>query len=298
MEAVCPPDPGLSKALRYLDRKVSAAVRRFGLIQDRDRILVAVSGGKDSRSLLELLAARRRWVPEHYELVACHVRTPGCTTCEEEAALRARCAQIHVPLEVRCHALPPGPNPAIEEATSPEVCDEPDAGPGPAIRQRAGRRKRRSRCFACAWQRRRLLFEAAAAVGCPKVAMGHHLDDLVETSLLNLFFRGELSTMYPRQSMFGGEIIIIRPLALVEEKELARVARLAGARPGPGPCSACEAAREGQRSRMKALVRELRRTCPGLKANILRSVLKEWDPKSGGHAARSIKEHVHHGRSK
>ncbi|MDY0062355.1 MAG: tRNA 2-thiocytidine biosynthesis TtcA family protein [Myxococcota bacterium] len=266
-----PDPPALLPALRHLDRKVSEAVRRFDLIHDGDRILVAASGGKDSWCLLEVLAARRRWAREKYELLAGHVAHPSCTSPALERALRDRCRALGVPLLVVG---------SQERRAEHEHEHGHEHGHEHEPRRTS---KPTSACFHCAWDRRRLLFQTAAAQGCNLVALGHHLDDLAETVLLNLFFRGELSTMYPRQTMFDGAITIVRPLALVEEKALVRVAGLI--RPDLPGCLCADAA-SSQRRRMKELIRDLRRTCPGLRQNLLRPVLAGWDAAGGGHAPR------------
>ncbi len=264
MEQPSPPIDALPRALRYLDRRVSEAVRRFSLIAEGERVLVALSGGKDSRVLLEVLAARRRWARERYELAACHVRKLGCTTPGELAQVEARCAELGVPLEI------------LEHRDSGQIPQEPLAD--------GSNKRSKSECFACAWQRRKLLFESAARQGCRVVALGHHRDDLAETVLLNLLYRGEVSTMYPRQSMFGGEIVLVRPLALVDERDVARVARLTGA---TFVNNFCNRNPDSRRQRMKALIRELSEGCPGLRANLLKPVLADFDPARGGHAPRT-----------
>lgn len=86
------------------------------------------------------------------------------------------------------------------------------------------RKERKPSCFWCSWNRRKTLFQTAESLGCNKVALGHHKDDIIETTLLNLFFQGEFSTMNPRQEMFKGKIVIIRPLCYVEEKMTKRFA--------------------------------------------------------------------------
>jgi len=318
MERFTRTPPRLSAALRHLDRKVSLAVRRYELIRDGDRICVALSGGKDSWCLLEVLAARRSWVRERYELFGCHVSRPGCTGPELELALRVRCAALGVPLTVVAQGGTTAMPSAVDGSFAGAACRLEDAGcagcrsrhevaaggaaagcpaaateaggpdeerPAPEGKSGApGSTRPPSPCFHCAWERRRLLFSAAAELGCGAVAFGHHLDDLAETVLLNLFFRGEISTMYPRQTMFGGKIVIIRPLALVEEKVLVRVAgMIRGELPG---CS-CGGEAGSQRARMKELISDLRRTCPGIRANLVRPVLAGWDPASGGHLRKS-----------
>lgn len=274
MKESSPWSPGVARALRFLDRRVSEAIRRFQLIPEGERVMVALSGGKDSQCLLEVLAARRAWARPSYELVACHVARTGCTSPEQAAWLQQRCAALDVPLHLPAHG----------EEGQGSPCAAP-AGSATAEASGSGR-EARSPCFRCAWQRRRRLFETAAEHGCRTVALGHHMDDLAETVLLNLLFRGEVSTMYPRQVMFRGQIILVRPLALVEEKELVRMDRLLGERPD-GP--ACPAAAGSQRLRMKALVRELAGVHRGVKANLLRAGLGGYDPGAGGHTARRPK---------
>ena len=85
------------------------------------------------------------------------------------------------------------------------------------------RRATQSPCFYCAWRRRKALFTKAQELGCNKLALAHNADDVAQTTLLNLFYQGKLTTMYPRVSFFGGRLIVIRPLAYVPEKEIVRI---------------------------------------------------------------------------
>ncbi|MBN1945530.1 MAG: hypothetical protein JW797_07625 [Bradymonadales bacterium] len=241
--------------MRYLDGKVQEAIRRFALIRSGDRILVATSGGKDSWCLLEILAARRAWVRESYLLTACHLAIPGCTDGRQREALERRCAELEVPLiVVQAEAIR---TETKAEGSSQERGRMPSGG-----------------CFHCAWERRRLLFETAADRGCNLVALGHHADDLVETFLMNLFVHGELSTMQPRREFFDGRLTVIRPLVLVEEKTLGRLARHTHC---PLQDGYCPLAVQGQRARIKALIAELSRQNRALKRNLLRLALETVD---------------------
>ena len=124
-------------------------------------------------------------------------------------------------------------------------------------------------CFWCSWNRRKALFEVADRFGCKKVALGHHKDDIIETILLNLFFHGEISAMSPKQELFKGKIIIIRPLAYVEEDMIRRFARTAGF---PHQKCACPNSITSNRTKIAQIIKDLEKVCPELKTNIFKSV--------------------------
>src|SRR5208337_1313127 len=124
-------------------------------------------------------------------------------------------------------------------------------------------------CFWCSWNRRKVLFNLMREMGCSKLALGHHMDDIVETMLLNLFFNGEVGTMKPYQEMFGGEFAIIRPLAYVQEKELARLAARLDL---PVIKSQCENASRSKRRLVKGIIAEMERHNKNVKKNIFRSL--------------------------
>lgn len=180
----------------FLVRKVRRAVNEFNMIQNGDRILVGVSGGKDSMSLLRLLMHWQRHSPQKYEIVAAHVRgdARGSNIEVPETFIRWLSEQ-GVPFEVRDIILPPNE-------------------PLPMNCERCGR------------NRRRTLFEIAEAYGCNKVALGHHLEDFAHTALLNLFESGRLETMAFRLDYFGGKFSVIRPLAYIREHELIRFSKV------------------------------------------------------------------------
>jgi tRNA 2-thiocytidine biosynthesis protein TtcA len=234
------PDKGLADRLSfYLLKKVNKAIREHRLIEEGDRVAVAVSGGKDSLGLLRLLRDRQRSARERYELVALHVLDEaqrgqsGCPA-ELEEWLQHEVGEYHL-LDMD-----------ISE-------DEP----------------RPLNCFRCSWHRRKALFRAAHRLGCPKLALAHHADDAAQTALLNLFYHGRLETIEPRVSFFGGQVIVIRPLIRVPEKEMMRFAR-ASAFPVCSGC--CPREDESRRERMKELMREVERDMPRARINLLRAV--------------------------
>jgi tRNA 2-thiocytidine biosynthesis protein TtcA len=245
--------PGYLRALRFLDRTTSRAIRDFALLEDGDRVLVAVSGGKDSMVLLETLARRRAWRAERYDLVACHVDDGVCLGCGFRERLAEVCAGLQVSLRI------------VQERTLPGA-DEVAGGVSP--------------CFVCAWRRRKALFTAAEEERCGLVAFGHHRDDVAETLLLNLLWHGRHETMEPRRPMFDGRVTIIRPFALVEERDIARVARLGSL---PVHACACPHSRDSKREVAAELIRSARSAgCRGATANLARSALRPAPARAGG----------------
>jgi tRNA 2-thiocytidine biosynthesis protein TtcA len=232
------------KLAYYLLKKVNKAVREHGLIADGDRVAVAVSGGKDSLSLVRLLRVRQRKACERYDIIAVHVVPAAdapCGTDEDVSALEAWFQEEGIEV-----AFVP-----MEEATG-----QPE-------------RRGQSPCFHCAWRRRKAIFVAAERLGCNKVAFGHHADDVAQTTLLNLFYQGRLETMRPRVEFFGGQLTVIRPLAYVPEKELVRFAAACNFPPASIPCTAAETSR---RALMAQILRSVEETYPKVKINLWRAV--------------------------
>lgn len=179
----------------FLSKKVDKAIREHNMIADGDRVLVGVSGGKDSMALLRLLTYRQRFAAVKYELVAAHVRGD------------ARGSGIEVPDSFARWLASEGPPHDVTDIILPE------GEPLPMDCERCGR------------NRRRTLFEIAEAHGCNKVALGHHIEDFSHTALMNLFLHGRLETMAYRRDYFGGKFSVIRPLAYIREHELVRFAK-------------------------------------------------------------------------
>ena len=237
----------------YLLKGMNKAIRDYQMIADGDRIAVAVSGGKDSLTLLRLLWARRQLRPDKYELVAIHVVSDAesCGGSVDRAVLLEHIGRYGVECVVAELPMP----------TSQSA------------------RPNQSPCFHCAWQRRKAIFETAARLGCNKVAFGHHADDLAETTLLNLFFQGRVETMEPRRVFFGGKLTVIRPLAYIEEKEIVRFARSADLPPPPPPCLGAD---RSQRELMHQIITQVRAVEPRIKINLFRAAARPL-PCNGEH---------------
>jgi tRNA 2-thiocytidine biosynthesis protein TtcA len=230
-----------SVRLFYLLKKLNKCHREHNLLEDGDRIALALSGGKDSCTLLDALVQRRGVVK--YTLVPIHVTPASDMDCGEQADLSALRTWLDG-LGLEYHIVP---------------AEEPQGRP---------RRPNQSPCFYCSWRRRKALFEKSQALGCNKLALAHHADDVAQTTLLNLFYQGKVTTMYPRVSLFGGKLTVIRPLAYVPEGEIRRYAREADFPPPPPPCPT------GTRSRralMRQVLQIVEKSNPNVRAHLWRA---------------------------
>jgi len=221
----------------YISKRIGKAITDYDMLADGDKVAVAVSGGKDSLTLLKVLADRQSFVPIKYDLLAVHIDMGY--PCHHPKIL----AEYFKKIGVNYH---------IEK-----------------IDVLKGKSRKDISCFWCSWNRRKALFEVADRFRCQKVALGHHNDDIVETILLNLFFQGEISAMNPKQELFGGKITLIRPLAYVEESMIRRFARTMVF---PHHKCACPNSLTSSRTKVEGIIKELRKVCPDIKTNIFRSV--------------------------
>lgn len=230
--------------MAYWERKIRSlvgkAIHQYGLIEDGDRILVGVSGGKDSLSLLKILFERKNRVPIHYELLAVHIDL-GFGSNQAER-LEEYFEKMKIPYHIEFTEIG-------KKAVSPENRENP--------------------CFLCSWERRKRLFQIAKEFNFNKIALGHHKDDVIETFLLNIFYSSEISTMLPIQTLFKGKLTIIRPLVLVEEKMIGRFAIEKGL---PFGSSWCPVSGKTKRSEIKQLIETLEKKNKKIRDNIFRSL--------------------------
>ncbi len=185
---------------RKMEERVIKAIRHYGLIADGDRILIGLSGGKDSLALLEFLGRRSRIFSPRFELVVAHVGMRNISYSSDIDYLRSCAEAYHLPFIYRETEFDPTTD------------------------------RRKSPCFLCSWTRRKALFAIAREEHCNKIALGHHQDDILETLLMNLTFQGSFGTMPPRLRMTKFDMEIIRPLCLLREDEITRVAAWRGYR--------------------------------------------------------------------
>ncbi|HXT97331.1 MAG TPA: tRNA 2-thiocytidine(32) synthetase TtcA [Polyangia bacterium] len=224
---------------RRLKRDMGRAIGDHRLIEDGDRIMVAISGGKDSYGLLVLLHDLQARAPVAFDLVAVHLDQgqPGYDGAPLERWLQG-CGVSYKILRENTYAI---------------VTDKIPEG--------------KTYCSLCSRLRRGILYRAAGELGCNKIAIGHHREDALETLLLNLFFGGKLATMPPRLVTDDGRFVVIRPLAYAAEADLAA---FAAAREFPIlPCKLCGSQEDAQRKQMKALLASLERDNPTLRQSMV-----------------------------
>ncbi len=230
------------KLERRLLRATSQAVRDFDLIQDGDRILAAVSGGKDSYTLLHLLLRLRERAPIDFDVVAVNLDQgqPGYPAHVVEEHFRS----IGVPYRM------------LRRDTYSVVKRLVPAG--------------KTTCPVCSRLRRGILYNAAVELGCTKIALGHHRDDLVETLVLSALYAGALKSMPPKLRSDDGRTVVIRPMCYAAEEDIAAFA--AAKRFPIVPCDLCGSQPNLRRRRVKELLAELSREHRAVKGNLLNAL--------------------------
>ncbi|WDP88939.1 MAG: tRNA 2-thiocytidine(32) synthetase TtcA [Desulfobacter sp.] len=229
---------------KKLNHSLGKAVHDWQMIENGDRILVGVSGGKDSLSLLHLLASLKKKAPVSFDIIPVHI-DPGFEGSFAPA--------LQTYTDTVSRDLYPGLR--IEYT---------DYG----LQAHSGK-NRENPCFLCSRLRRKRLFELARDHGCKKVALGHNKDDLIETLFINIFYAGKIGTMKPRQSFFNGALDIIRPLSYVEADDLRRLSRLMGM---PGFDNPCPSAGRTKREEVRKMLEGMYRHNKHIKGNIFRAM--------------------------
>ncbi len=231
--------PKATQRLTVFAKKVGRGINRFNMIADGDHILIAVSGGKDSLALCAALVERKKWVPIRYDCTALHIEWREYPL--EKAAgdrLAAFLDRLNIPLiRVQADMFPSNGQKSFN-------------------------------CYICSRKRKHIFFQEAEKRGISKIALGHHLDDIIETTLLNLFFRGEFSTMMPVQDFFQGLFQIIRPMCEVEESEIIRLDKYF---PLPIVSIDCPRKQQNQRVLLKSVIQRMESVNKQVKQNLYRA---------------------------
>lgn len=242
MSAVPAPSNTFKRLQARLRGEVGRAIEDFRMIEPGDRVMVCLSGGKDSYTLLDILLSLKRSAPVPFELLAVNLdqKQPGFP----EHILPDYLTALGVPFHI------------IEQDTYSVVKRVIPEG--------------KTMCGLCSRLRRGALYRYAAENGVTKIALGHHRDDIVETLFLNMFFGGKLKAMPPKLKSEDGRHIVIRPLAYVAEVDIERYAR---ARQFPLiPCSLCGSQENMQRMEIKKMLREWEQRYPGRTESIFSSL--------------------------
>jgi tRNA 2-thiocytidine biosynthesis protein TtcA len=227
------------KQFDKISKKVGKMLNEHQLIAAGDRVLVGLSGGKDSMILLEALADRRKHLPFDFQLFAVHVSATNIGYEMDTVYLQEFCAELNIPLHL--------------EEIEVDLTVDPKKSP----------------CFICSWNRRKRIFELSKELDCNKVALGHHKDDAIQTVLLNMIFHGSYSSLPQKLSMFEGRIRLIRPLLFIPEKELTYYATLRSFKKQEKSCPYDDATR---RESIKEIIRQLDRLNRNARRNIFNAM--------------------------
>lgn len=227
----------LTRKVRHL---VGKAINEWGMISHGDRILLGVSGGRDSLALLHSLFSLKDRAPVRFDILPVYI-DPGFD-----------------------HSFASELKRFVDSRFGPCRIEHTDYGP---VAHSAVNRK--NPCFLCARLRRKRLFEIARDEGCDKVALAHNKDDIIETFFINIFYSGKTGTMKPFQRFFGGAVNVIRPLAYVEKEDIIAFCEKAGLSEFTNQCPSASGTR---RNRVRQMLEDMYRENRHIKGNIFRAM--------------------------
>jgi tRNA 2-thiocytidine biosynthesis protein TtcA len=231
-----------NKLIKRLQRQVGTAVTDFNMLEDGDKVMVCLSGGKDSYAMLDFLLALKARAPIRFDLIAVNLdqKQPGFP----EHVLPEYLGNLGVDYKI------------VEEDTYSIVTDKIPEG--------------KTTCSLCSRLRRGILYRTAKELGASKIALGHHMDDMVETLFLNMFHGARLKSMPPKLVSDDKQNIVIRPLAYCREADLQFFSEL---KAFPIiPCNLCGSQENLQRKKIKAMLQDWEKQTPGRVVNVFRSM--------------------------
>lgn len=239
------------KAIDRIQKKAGKAIHEYKMIEEGDHVLIALSGGLDSMVLLDILSDRKKIIPINFQISAIHITTEinSQKISTQTQKIQHICRELSAPLYLIDLKL--------------------------ELDQKA---IKKGICFLCSWNRRKMIFEKAKELGCNKIAFGHHMDDALETLLMNMTFHGEVSSIPPVIEMFQGTFTLIRPLILLTSKETNKYARLKEIENAEG---ICPFEGKNQREKFRPIVNQMSKMHKLSKINLYNSmsnILKEYLP--------------------
>lgn len=222
-----------------MHKRAAKVLYKQKLLCRNDRILIGLSGGKDSLALLEVLAECKKHLPFSIELTAVHIKADSVGYLIDLDYLEMMCSKFQITMLVRDIDIDLAKN------------------------------SKKSACFVCSWHRRKELFRLSKELKCNKIALGHHMDDALETLFLNMIFHGSVSSLPEKLTMFDKRIELIRPLLRFTRDELNRFAFLRGYKPEE---RSCKFADEAQRTKIKKLLADISLLNSCAKINMFRAM--------------------------
>lgn len=220
-----------------LNKQYLKALQEYKLLANGDRVLLGLSGGKDSLALLHFLAKSKAFPKLDIEIFAVHIAMDNMSYDIDKEALQTLCNTYNIPF--------------IYRKTQFTASKEKDI------------------CFLCSWTRRKTLFEIAKEFNCNKIALGHHKDDILETLLMNMMFQGSISTIPPLLRMDKFDQTLIRPLCLMEEKD---IIHLQEKQEWPSVSKNCPHEKNSKRQEVKQLLNDMKKITPQVKHSLWRSM--------------------------
>ncbi len=240
------------KFVKKLFKKVGKTIQSYEMICKDDKILAAISGGKDSLVMLECLENRKRYLPFEFDIFAVHVHVKNVGYESNLNFLRTFCSNLNIDLHIIEYTL---------EINQGEV---------------------RNPCFVCSWQRRKKIFDVAKNLNCNKIAFGHHLEDALETLFMNMMFHGSISSLPQKFELFDGRVELIRPLLNTYEEDIEKFSDI---RSYPGQIKTCPYEDKTKRSAIRKIIESMNDQYNKSKLNIFRSmdnIYPGYLPKKGG----------------
>lgn len=229
------------KVIQYISKKVGKALGDYKMLNDGDNVLVGLSGGKDSLVLIDILKEKQKKLIFKFSIFAVIVDY-GFFDLNSLQYLKSYLEKVNVKYFFIKKSLP--------------------------------KSEKKFNCFWCSWNRRKEIFLLAKELNCKKVALGHNLDDVVVTFLMNLFYHGEISTIPAKLEMFKGEIILIRPLIYVPSEEIKKYVLLKNLPVVENKCPYYNNGEVQRRKYLENIVNDLQRYYPNIKLNIFNSLKK------------------------
>lgn len=215
--------------VKYVYKKMGRAIADFKMLSQGDKVLINVSGSPDSLALVELFLLRKQRIPIDFDFLICCIDTNFIQVNKE--IVHQHLEHLEVPYIIKSLSL----------------------------------NEKEIDCFSCSLRRRKILFETAREYRCNKIALSHNLDDTIETTMMNLFFKSEVSTMKPKLELFNGEITLLRPLCYLTKDEIMQFV-LCFDFPDTG--YRCRFGNDSQRDLIKEMIKNLNAQYPFIKQNI------------------------------